>query len=391
MVEGLDMKTVKRKKRQRGVKGGGSIVQLPSGKYRVLISSIDPLTKKRVRLTRTFDTMEEAVSFRNEMSGKQKRQRAGKKTVGEWLDEWLQLKEGKIANGSWKWYEQKVRLYIKPTIGAGLLSELDSLLCERLLVELQAKGVSAYGQRAARTTLRAALSRAVKHNLVDTNPVKETEPPKKTHRESQWWTAEEARAFLVHPAVAGHRLHALFRLALDAGLRQGELFALKWPDIHWDSATIHVQRSLEEVDSEYAIKETKTKKGNRKVVVGTPTLTALRQHKEAMEEEKRDVKNGTVFLNTDGGWLGKSDFYKTFHRLIARVGLKKIRPYDLRHSCASMLLGAGASIRAIADQLGHEDVTVTLKHYAKCLPSDQGPLAKLSAELLQPKPNTDTH
>ena len=373
---------MKRKKRQRGVKGGGSIEQLPSGKYRAVVSSMDPLTGKRIKLARTFETMEEAVTFRNEASGRQKRQRAGKKTVGEWLEEWLQLKQGKIANGSWKWYEQKVRLYIKPTIGQVLLGELDSLLCDRMLIELQKKGVSAYGQRAARTTLRAALSRAVKHNLIDANPVKETEPPKKAHREAQWWTAEEARSFLAHPAVAGHRLHALFRLALDAGLRQGELFALVWPDIHWDSATIHVQRSLEEVDGEYAIKQTKTRKGNRKIIVAAATLAALRRHREAMGEEKRDVKSGTVFLNTDGGWLGKSDFYKTFNRLVARAEMKKIRPYDLRHSCASMLLGAGASIRAIADRLGHEKISVTLDHYANCLPSDQGPLVVLSGTLL---------
>ena len=222
----------------------------------------------------------------------------------------------------------------------------------------------------------------VKHNLIDANPVKETEPPKKAHREAQWWTAEEARSFLAHPAVAGHRLHALFRLALDAGLRQGELFALVWPDIHWDSATIHVQRSLEEVDGEYAIKQTKTRKGNRKIIVAAATLAALRRHREAMGEEKRDVKSGTVFLNTDGGWLGKSDFYKTFNRLVARAEMKKIRPYDLRHSCASMLLGAGASIRAIADRLGHEKISVTLDHYANCLPSDQGALVDLSGTLL---------
>jgi len=85
---------MKRKKRQRGVKGGGSIEQLPSGKYRAVVSSMDPLTGKRIKLARTFETMEEAVTFRNEASGRQKRQRAGKKTVGEWLEEWLQLNTG---------------------------------------------------------------------------------------------------------------------------------------------------------------------------------------------------------------------------------------------------------------------------------------------------------
>ena len=74
-------------------------------------------------------------------------------------------------------------------------------------------------------------------------------------------------------------------------------------------------------------------------------------------------------------------FWKACKRLMRAAGVPEIRPYALRHSCASILLGAGASIRAIADRLGHEDVALTLHHYAHCMPHDQAALAKLCDEV----------
>ena len=59
------------------------------------------------------------------------------------------------------------------------------------------------------------------------------------------------------------------------------------------------------------------------------------------------------------------------------------RPYDLRHSAASMWLANGASLRAVADRLGHEDPAITLRHYAHCLPSEQGIIADMASRLLQ--------
>jgi integrase len=369
--------------RERRGRGAGSIEVLPGGGYRVVVVRVDPVTRQRVTTTRTFETKDEAVAFRNEAVKKRKQLFAGKRTLGEWLAEWLKMREGKIETGSWKWYEHKARVYIGPVLGAVPLAEVDSLLCERLLCELRGRGVSAYGQRAALTTLRVALADAVRHRLIANNPSAAVKKPKNAHREPHWWGADEARRFLAHPAVAGHRLSALFRLALDAGMRQGELFALRWGDVDWDGSAVAVRRVLEEVGGEFKVKETMTQKGNRKVAVAPDTLAALAAHRKAMRREGVDTTAaGTLFVNEAGKWLSKSDFYKLFKRLVKRAGVSSIRPYDLRHSCASMLLAAGASIRVIADRLGHEDLTVTLKHYAHCLPSDQEAIAGLTQTLL---------
>jgi hypothetical protein len=59
---------------------------------------------------------------------------------------------------------------------------------------------------------------------------------------------DETATFVASDAVSAPRLFALFRLAPDSGMRQGELFALKWPDFDLASQTIHVCRSLEQVN-----------------------------------------------------------------------------------------------------------------------------------------------
>jgi integrase len=62
---------------------------------------------------------------------------------------------------------------------------------------------------------------------------------------------------------------------------------------------------------------------------------------------------------------------KLFKPLLKRAGLPDVRPYDLRHTSATLLLAAGVNIRVISERLGHESIEITLKHYAHCLPCMQ--------------------
>jgi integrase len=301
------------------------------------------------------------------------------------------MKKGKIEDGSWSWYEQKVRLYLKPVVGTIRLEDLSSLIIERFMNDMATGGgtlkkpVSVYGQRAALTTLRAALGDAVRYRLIDSNPTQPVKKPKKTHRVAKWWSAEEATKFLESAAVIRHRLFALFRLALDSGMRLGELFALKWTDFDMKARTVHVCRALEEVNGVFKEKGPKTKAGDRRLILSPETIDALAEHRKAMLAEGRDVKEGTVFVNEVGEWIDKPNFYKLFLRLAKRAAVPKIRPYDMRHSAASMWLTNGASIVAVAARLGHEDPAMTLRHYAHCLPSEQGTIANMASRLLSSK------
>src|SRR5437899_286838 len=103
------------KERKRRGRGEGSIEELPSGKFRAVVSAgFAPLTEeeraagkrqgKRLKLTETFDRKDEAVTWRNEQLERLKKgtlPRAGKMTVGDWLGEWLPQKKGRVEPASW--------------------------------------------------------------------------------------------------------------------------------------------------------------------------------------------------------------------------------------------------------------------------------------------------
>jgi integrase len=384
--------------KMRAPKGSGSVEQLPTGNWRVIVSRTDPLTRKRTKLSRTFPTQREAVAFKEkaeELLAKKVRAaatdlpRPDSLTLAGWLDEWLRLKKGKVEGNSWAWYEKMVRRCLKPVIGTVRLADVSSLLVERFMSEMRggggtlAKPVSAYCQAGALTTLRTALTDAVRHRLIDADPTHGVRKPKKEHREAKWWSPAEAAAFLSSPVVASHRLFALFRLALESGMRLGELLALRWADIDFTAGVVHVRRSLEEIAYAFREKAPKTRAGRRTLPLSSQTVDALASHRKGMFAEGRDVRAGVVFVSTAGTWLFKKNLHKLFRRLVRLSGVPVIRPYDLRHTAASMWLANGASIRAVADRLGHEDPAITLRYYAHCLPSEQGAIAQMAARLLQ--------
>jgi integrase len=229
------------------------------------------------------------------------------------------------------------------------------------------------------------LQDAVKYRILDANPANRVKRPKREHHEARWWSADEAATFLSCPRVRAHRMFAFMRLGLDSGMRIGELAGLRWPDIDFETRTVHVRRSLEEVDGVFKEKDPKSKAGRRKIPVSKETIEALADHRKRMLVEGLDVKEGTVFLSRKGTWVRNSNIRRFFHLLSDHAGVVKIRPYDMRHSAASMWLAAGVSIVAVAARLGHEKPEMTLRHYAHALPSEQGVIADVASRLLATK------
>jgi integrase len=79
-----------------------------------------------------------------------------------------------------------------------------------------------------------------------------------------------------------------------------------------------------------------------------------------------------VFCAPEGGWLWKSNFQRgSFNVVLARAGLPHLRPYDLRHSSATLLLLANESPKVVCERLGHSSITLTLDTYSHVLPGMQ--------------------
>jgi integrase len=139
-------------------------------------------------------------------------------------------------------------------------------------------------------------------------------------------------------------MHTAIMLAVATGMRRGELLRLNWSDIDLAQQVA-------------AIRITKTDQP-RRVHLTSSACEALR----ALQGRKIRAIDGAVFTDSDGTRLLESTFEGRWRKIRDRLGLKDFRFHDLRHSCASFLAQAGASLLAIAEVLGHRALTTTQRY-----------------------------
>jgi integrase len=194
--------------------------------------------------------------------------------------------------------------------------------------------------------------------------------PRALSREMRFLTAEQVH----HLAQAMPEPYPTLVYVLGyGGLRWGEMAALRRSRCDILRSRLHVVESLADVDGTLYFGATKTY-GSRSVAL-PPFLRDL-----LVEHLHRSVgaegNEALVFTAPDGSPLRNSAFHKRFWTPAVRAaGLQGLRPHDLRHTAAALLIAQGAHYKAIQSHLGHSSITVTLDRYGHLFPDDQDRLA----------------
>jgi integrase len=231
--------------------------------------------------------------------------------------------------------------------------------------------------------LTIALNAAVESMLIPYSPAAGVRKPKAHKTEMQVLDIDQVADFLVE--AEKDRLHALYVTALDTGMRPGELFALEWGDIDLAGGFLMVRRSLEEIDGHIRIKDVKTPKARRRIHLAPQTVAALHEHRKRILVEGH--VSGPVFCDTEGGYLRNSNLRQnSFKPILKRAGLPAIRLYDLRHTCATLLLLADEPAKVVSERLGHSTITLTLDTYSHVLPTMQQRAAEKMGRILGYRP-----
>ncbi len=303
---------------------------------------------------------------------------AGNLTVGEYLERWLSDSvRDTVRQRTYEGYAHVVERHIAPSLGRVKLKALTPAHVRGLYRERLDAGLSTRTVRYAHTTLNRALSQAVSDGLIPRNPVTSVKAPQPRRIEIRPLDREQVCALF--EAVSGHRLAALYTVAVTAGLRQGELLGLRWEDVDLEAGMLQVRRTLSETRSGRIFEAPKSGRG-RQARLTRKATEALRAHRRAQLEERMKLAGlwqdqGLVFPSQVGTALSARNLQRHFKSLLERAGLpKSVRFHDLRHTCATLLLRQGVNPKFVQELLGHADISLTLNVYSHVLP-DMGDAA----------------
>ncbi len=354
----------------------GTIFQRSDG-YWVSRISLGYDTGKGTRKQRTFygKTKEEV---RRKLTEAQRGNDLGlnvkpeSQTVGKFLSTWLEdVARLRVRPSTFRSYEQILRNHLIPGLGRIQLQKLTPKDIQEFLNAKHSEGISS---EHLRRVLRAALSQAVKWDLVPRNVATLVVAPKRPKHEFAYLEPDAARKFL--EAAKGHRHEALFTVALSVGLRLGEALGLKWDDIDLQNGSLSVRRQLQRRKGKIEFSEPKTAKARRTIPLPAFAVTALLEHRGKQLEEKlmnidRWTEYNLVFASSVGTPAEERNVRRTLVALLQKCGLPPMRFHDLRHTCASLLLAQGTDPRTIMETLGHSQIALTLNTYSHVLPSLQ--------------------
>lgn len=305
--------------------------------------------------------------------------------LGDFMKDWLQYKKSNVAESSFETYYYNLKNHINPGLGNIPLSKLKAQDVQKFYQQLLSeKRLNHNTVRKIHSMLGNALDRAVKYEMINKNVVKLVESPKETKSEMKVWDLDQVKTFLAY-SVESH-LYIVYFIAINTGMRQGEILGLSWDSVDLENNIISVRQTLSNYGK--SIKATtKTSAGMRTITVPQELSNELKKHK--LEQMKRRLMMGTLYQDMNlvnaselGTPINPSNLRRNFNIFIKKAGLPKIRFHDLRHTHATLLLKEEVNPKIVSERLGHADTRMTLDRYSHVLPNMQKETATKFGELL---------
>lgn len=320
----------------------------------------------------------------------------------DYLRLWLEEIEPTVSPSTFYEYRLQVNNRICPWFDERSIKLVDltaqdiEAFYRKKLFEEQVKAVTIHRYH---SNIHKALRRAVQTGRLRQNPADNVLMPQKQKYIGAYYTVEELRYLLEH--VRGESIEVPVTLAIWLGFRRGEAIGLRWSDVDFARSTICVQGSIstrcgrktKSADAIY-YKAPKTPSSYR--VLALPRELSTYLHDLRRRQQKQRLLLGSAYhtewsdyVCVDAvGQLIKPDLVtRNFPLLLERIGLRHIRFHDLRHSCATLLLEEGASLKEVQDWLGHKNFTLTADTYAHVTVRARSKLAATLSDAIVPKPS----
>lgn len=258
---------------------------------------------------------------------------------------------------------------------------------------LRKKGLSESSVAKQHQILAAAFNQAMREKRISCNLMEGVKHPTEEYYEVNFYDIDQLNVLLA--AAKDSPIYTEILLAAFLGLRRGEVLGLKWDciDFHNRTVRIHINVTPARDDSGketvFIREKMKTKKSVRNLVLPESLCEYLQNLKKKQEERKREL--GSLY-NTEYDGFVCVDYFgklhtpgyvtKSFKKVIRENNLPDIRFHDLRHSCATMLLSLGFSMKAVQEQLGHTQFNTTANTYAHVYDKTKHEIASKAGSVL---------
>ncbi|AKG05560.1 site-specific integrase [Salimicrobium jeotgali] len=356
---------------------------------------IDPATGKRKQLTKSgFPTKKEAqravaqIEMQLEQNTYQPDRRFSFKEVYE---EWWSIHSQTIKESTQAFVQSKVNRHILPRFGHLKIREISPTYCQRMINEIatEIKSVSDIKVQA-----NQIFKYALKMDYIAKNPMQHTVIPKRDEGElvtkmdeKNFWNKHEVIHFLsTAKEELDMRNYLMFYLLIYTGIRKGELAALEWKDIDLEKRTMYINKTMFFKNKKEVIQTAKKKASIRSIRIDENTAALLRkwklQQSEWLLERGINPETKYVLTRADGRPLRLAHPNDKLNSLIDKHNLSPITVHGFRHTHASLLFEAGATIKEVQERLGHRDIQTTMNVYAHVTDASKGKTADLFAQFM---------
>ena len=310
-------------------------------------------------------------------------------TLSDWIDRYLEeYAKPSVRVKSYDKYESCLAYVKKSFLGAITLGKLRNSMIQRFINNLllsggiKGKSLSSSTVRATRQYLGMALNQAVRDGLIQRNVAKDTKPPKLVKEEIHPLDAKQVNKLLVVAQEYGDIAHMVIMIALNTGMRLGEIFGLKWDCVDLKTNMIYVRRQLVTSKKGSLFQPPKTKASRRRILLPTHLVVAIVSYKAWQDQHKIKLgdlyqENNLVITNGLGKVYDTSNFTsRVFKQMLKNAEVEQhFKFHDLRHTHATMLLMGGVNPKVVQERLGHSSIKMTLDTYGHLMPDMQSSAA----------------
>lgn len=295
----------------------------------------------------------------------------------EFMLQWLAMMKHQVEFITYASYHNVITNHVVPYFeekGLRLKELLPSHIQDYYQYELEENGVTTNTVLHYHANIRKALKHALKNDLINTNPADKIERPKKNDFVGSFYNKQETN--ILFEKVKGELIELAVILAAFYGLRRSEVVGLKWTAINFENKTISIRHTVTPVyfeGQEHIIEKDRAKnKPSRRTL---PLVTAFEELLLRIRELQALNKaicgksyctdyEEYIYLDKLGQRIKPGYITQNFTRTLKKNGLRHIRYHDLRHSCASLLLANGVSMKEIQEWLGHSNYSTTANIYS---------------------------